>query len=90
MRQAFRMFVERKTLPPMRGVNSHQYMSKDTSHTSIVSSGGYMNAMQFSHTWRKLTGESGNLYREIQVGLYGCVCLCRSIVITTCMPIIRI
>ena len=69
LRQAFRMFVERKSLPPMRDVNSHQYASRDTSSITTAS-GGYMNAMQFSHIWRRLTGESSNLYREIQVGAY--------------------
>ena len=46
-------------------------LGKDTSRSSATTTSGYMNSMQFSHIWRKLTGESGNLYREIQV----CICV---------------
>ena len=83
MRQVFRIYVERKTLPHMRGVTTG--ISKDSSSTTTS---GYMNAMQFSHIWRMLTGESGNLYREIQVRVLGLfVYICVYVVIIIYMPL---
>lgn len=60
LRYVFRMCVGQKRRSSMRYINPR----------AGTGTSGFINAMQFSNLWRRLTGERGNLFREMQVCIY--------------------